>query len=342
GETVVLTEPVLARPGRGLESLADLTRALGNGEVETLLILGGNPAYAAPADLRFADLLLKKAREAGTLFVHLGTYFDETSECCHWHIPEAHYLESWSDARAVDGTASVVQPLIAPLYAGRSAHELLSAVVGERDRSAYELVRETWRKHWQQTGSSGDLEKYWRRLLHGGVVPGTASPAVAVAPRADWAKDLPQAPAVAKGKELVLSPDPVLFDGRFANNGWLQELPKPLTKLTWDNAALISPRTARELGVGTRTLQSGGGEHGGAYADVVKLQLGKAELEVPVWIAPGHADDAVTLHLGYGRSRSGRVGGSRENPVGVNANLLRTTAAPSVATGLSVTPVKKQ
>jgi molybdopterin-containing oxidoreductase family iron-sulfur binding subunit len=342
GETVILTDPVLARPSSGMESLAELTRALTGGEVETLLILGGNPAYSAPADLRLAELLLKKAGEPGTLFVHLGTYFDETSECCHWHIPEAHFLEAWSDARAVDGTASVVQPLIAPLYAGRSAHELLSALVGEKDRSAYDLVRETWRKRWQQAGASGNFERYWQRLLHQGVVEGTAAPPINVSLKAEWAKDLPAASRAGEGKELVLSPDPVLFDGRFANNGWLQELPKPLTKITWDNAALMSPKTAADLGVGTRTMLSGGGEHGGAYADVVKLQVGKAELEVPVWIAPGHADDAVTLHLGYGRTRAGRVGGTRENPVGVNANVLRTTAAPSIVTGLSVTPVKRQ
>jgi molybdopterin-containing oxidoreductase family iron-sulfur binding subunit len=342
GETVVLTEPVLARPGSGLESLGELAQALVNGEVRTLLILGGNPAYTAPADLHFAERLLDKARDPGTLFVHLGMYIDETSERCHWHIPEAHYLESWSDGRAVDGTASVVQPLIAPLYAGRSAHELLSALVGEQDRSGYDLVRETWRKHWQQTGSSGDFEKYWRRLLHDGVIPGTAAPPINVSLRADWAKELPDALPAPAGKELVLVPDPVLFDGRFANNGWLQELPKPITRLTWDNAALVSPKTARDLGVGTRTLQHGGGEHGGAYADVVTLRVGSADVEAPVWIAPGHADDAVTLHLGYGRTRAGRVGGSRDNPVGVNANRLRTTANPSIVPGLSVTKTGKQ
>jgi molybdopterin-containing oxidoreductase family iron-sulfur binding subunit len=342
GETVVLTEPVLARPSNNLESLSELVQALVNDEIDTLLILGGNPAYSAPADLRFAERLLEKARGKDTLFVHLGTYFDETSECCHWHIPEAHYLEAWSDARAVDGTASVVQPLIAPLYAGRSAHELLSALVGQEDRSAYTLVRETWRKHWQLTGSSGDYEKYWRRVLHEGIVPDTALPPVRASLRADWGKDLPAESPKADGLELVLSPDPVLFDGRFANNAWLQELPKPMTRLTWDNAALLSPKTARDLGVGTRTLQSGGGEHGGAHCDVIRIDAGRAALEIPVWIAPGHADGAITLHLGYGRDRAGRVGGTRQHPVGVNANLLRTTARPAIVPGVKVTRTGKQ
>jgi molybdopterin-containing oxidoreductase family iron-sulfur binding subunit len=352
GETVILTEPVLAqpvmarpvqaRPASSMESLSELANALVNGEVETLLIVGGNPAYSAPADLHFAQRLLEKARDPGTLFVHLGMYFDETSACCHWHVPEAHYLESWSDARAVDGTASVVQPLIAPLYDGRSAHELLAALVGEQDLSAYDLVRDTWRKHWRQTGSSGNFDKYWRRLLHDGIVPDTAWPPLSITLKADWAKDLPAAPAASKGRELIIAPDPVLFDGRFANNGWLQELPKPLTKITWDNAVLMSPRTARELGVGTRTLQRGGGEHGGAHADVVKLQVGSTELEAPVWIAPGHADDAVTLHLGYGRNRAGRVGGGPDQTVGVNANILRTTTAASIVPEVTITRTGKQ
>jgi molybdopterin-containing oxidoreductase family iron-sulfur binding subunit len=341
GETVVLTEPVLARPTDNLESLTDLVNALVNDEVDTLLIFGGNPAYTAPADVRFGERLLEKARKSGPLFVHLGAYFAETSECCHWHIPEAHYLESWSDGRAVDGTASVIQPLIAPLYAGRSAHELLSALVGQEDRSAYTLVRETWRKHWEHSGSSGDFEKYWRRILHDGIVAGTASPAASPALRSDWWKQLPPVTAVSSGMELVFAPDPVLFDGRFANNGWLQELPKPLTKITWDNVALMSPRTARELGVGTRTLQSGGGEHGGAHSDVIRLRVGTKErareLEAPIWIAPGHADNAITLHLGYGRDRAGRIGGHREEPVGVNANRLRTTKQPWLAPGVEVT-----
>jgi molybdopterin-containing oxidoreductase family iron-sulfur binding subunit len=344
GETVIYTDPVLTRPGNGMESLGELARALVNGEVETLLIIGGNPAYSAPVDLHFAERLLDKAKSADSnaLFVHLSMYFDETSECCHWHIPAAHYLESWSDVRAIDGTASVVQPLIAPLYAGRSAHELLAALVGEEDPSPYNLVRETWRKHWQQTKASEDFEKYWRRALHDGVIPETARPPIAAALKANWGKDLPADLTASKGKELVLAPDPVLYDGRFANNGWLQELPKPLTKLAWDNAALMSKRTAQELGVNSRTLQYAGGEHGGATSDVVKLQVGRMELLAPVWIAPGHADNAITLHMGYGRRRAGRVGGSRDNPVGVDANALRTTAAPYIVADLAVSKTGKQ
>src|SRR5439155_827903 len=234
GKTVVHTAPVEARPEDQLASLRALVQDMEAGRVELLLILGGNPVFTAPADVPFATALARVP-----LSVHLGLYHDETAALCHWHVPEAHPLEAWSDVRAFDGTVTIVQPLIAPLYGGKSAHELLAALGEPPDRSGYDLVRQQW----QARRHGGDFEQAWRRWLHDGVVPGTAlAPEAVVA-----AKAIPQSPAPGGGLELVFRPDPTIHDGRHANNAWLQELPKPLTHLTWDNVALVSPATAERL-----------------------------------------------------------------------------------------------
>jgi molybdopterin-containing oxidoreductase family iron-sulfur binding subunit len=335
GQTVLQSDPVGPRPTNNLEAIKGLADELGKGAVQTLFILGGNPVYTAPADLGFGELLERNAKKPDTLHIHLGLYFDETSRLCHWHVPEAHYLEAWGDGRAADGTASVVQPLIAPLYGGRSAHELLSALLSDEERTGYELVRDTWQEHWKRSGGSGDFEKYWEKAVHDGVIPGTAVEHKAVPLQGNWAQALGPAPAGPKDGEveLVLAPDPVLQDGRWANNGWLQELPRPITKLTWDNALLMSPATAQRLGVRDRVVPAEGGEHGASYASMVKLAVPTGQsLEVPVWVTPGHADGAVTLHLGHGRTHAGRVG----NKVGFDANKLRTTAAPSVVRDVKI------
>ncbi len=311
GNTVVYTEPVAVAPVEQMASLKELADDMEAGRVEVLVIIGVNPVYTAPADLEFA----KKMARVGQIF-HLGLYQDETSALSHWNIPEAHALESWSDARACDGTVTIVQPLIAPLYDGKTAHEVLAAFTAHPDLSAYEIVR----GHWQRRHGGGDFEAFWRKALHDGVVPGTAAAPVAVAPKAGWQSAL--APATAPpgepGLELVFRADPSVYDGRFANNAWLQELPKVMTKLTWDNAALISPQTAERL-----HLQS---------EDVVELQYQGRKLRAPVWIDPGHAVDAVTVHLGYGRERAGTVG----TGTGFNAYALRTSAAPWFGRGLQL------
>ncbi len=311
GKTVVYTEPVEARVELQRDSLKTLVEDMRAGNVELLLILGGNPVYDAPADLDFAGALDKVP-----LRVHLSLFDDETSALCQWHLPETYYLESWSDGRAYDGTVSIIQPLIAPLYAGRSAHELLAMLLGQGPTKGYDIVRAHWKK---ERGESG-FESFWGRALSDGLVADSAAPAKAVSARAGLAASLPTAasPAGEGALELVLRPDPTVLDGRFANNGWLQELPKPLSKLTWDNAVQLAPRTAERLGV--------------ANGDVVELGLGAARVRGATWITPGLADGTVAVTLGYGRSRAGRIG----NGYGFDAYKLRTTAAPDQASGLSL------
>jgi molybdopterin-containing oxidoreductase family iron-sulfur binding subunit len=282
-------------------SLRELVDDMAVGRVSMLVVLGGNPVYDAPADLRFAEALQKVG-----LHVHLGLYEDETAALAHWHVPEAHFLEAWGDARAHDGTASIVQPLIAPLYGGRSAIEMLSTLAGEPRASAYELVRATRMEALGLADTA--FEEAWARALHDGLVAGSAFRALDVKP----ARELRLAPARtdAPALELALRPDASVFDGRFANNGWLQEAPRPLTRLVWDNAALLSPATAARIGV----------ENG----DVIELASEERRLRAPVWIDPGQADECIGLHLGYGRARGGRLAAG----VGVDAYRLRTTSNP--------------
>ena len=314
GTTVIHTDPVEAAPADQLASLRALVADMSAGRVDLVVILGGNPVYDAPADLNFVEALRKVP-----LRIRLGLYNDETSEQCHWHIPETHYLEAWGDARAFDGTVSIIQPLIAPLYNGRSAHEVLAVLNGQAGRSNYDVVTEYWRGQF-----GGSYEQAWRQALHDGFVADTALPAKAVAPRSDWAAGL-SPPAPAGQLELIFRPDPNVHDGRFANNAWLQELPKPITKLTWDNVALVSPETAvKRLGLAPE------GKAFEANGKKIKLAHGGRELAMPVWVMPGHANDAVTVHLGYDRSRAGQVG----NKLGFNTYQLRTSAAPWFAAGV--------
>jgi molybdopterin-containing oxidoreductase family iron-sulfur binding subunit len=327
GTTVVHTEPVEVRPVDQLGSLRELAADMDQGAVSLLLVLGVNPVYTGPADL---DLAAKMDKVP--LRIHLGLHQDETADRCHWHIPEAHPLEAWSDARAFDGTATIMQPLIAPLYdSARSAHEVLAAFSAHPERSGYELVRE----HWRSRMGAGDFESQWRKAVHDGVVPGTAAREKAVRVKTP---PLAGARPAAGGTELelVFRADPTVGDGRFANNGWLQELPKPLTKLTWGNAALMSPRTAQGLGVavGTSFTDANGtaGENTGTPTDVVELRYKGHTLRAPAWIVPGHPDGSVTLHLGYGRRRTGRVGSG----TGVDAYALRTSDALWFGSGLVV------
>jgi molybdopterin-containing oxidoreductase family iron-sulfur binding subunit len=344
GKTVTYTDPVEAEPADPVESLRRLVKDMEAGQVDLLVIIGANPVYSAPADLNFAASMSKVG-----LRVHLSLYYDETSELCHWHIPQAHFLESWSDVRAYDGTISIVQPLIAPLYHGKTAHELLAAFTDQPERTSYEIVRDYWKTQkaggWgagqtavagtQSKPDSPEFDKFWRKALHDGFVPNTASPQRSVSLRTDWTSESVKrssGPLPSGELEIVFRPDPTVYDGRFANNGWLQELPKPLTKLTWDNAALVSPATAQRLGL-SHEIAWRGGEHGQVLADVVELQFQGRKVLAPVWIAPGHADDCITVHLGYGRKRAGRVG----TGAGFSANTIRTSDSLWFGSGLSVT-----
>ena len=337
GSTVIYTDPVEAEPVDQTASLRELVADMDAGRVEWLIILGGNPVYNTPADLAFGERLLKVPMR-----MHLSLYQDETSALCQWHIPEAHYLEAWSDTRALDGTASIVQPLIAPLYNGKSAHEFLAAFTSQPERSGYDIVRD----HWKTQRPGADFERLWRKSLNDGVIAGTALPPISVTLKPEWSSALPIVSAVSakaraqekaagdpapEGVEIVFRPDPAVFDGRFTNNGWLQELPKPITRLTWDNAAMVSPATAQRLGL-TYRIDSTGGEHGQVHADVVELSYRGRSLRVPVWIDPGQADGCVTLHLGYGRTRAGHVG----TGTGFNAYQLRTSASPWFGSGLAL------
>jgi molybdopterin-containing oxidoreductase family iron-sulfur binding subunit len=272
------------------------------------VIIGGNPVFTAPRDVPFGD-----AMSHVPLRVHLSPYDDETSALCHWHVPESHYLESWGDTCAFDGTATIVQPLIAPLYQSKSACELLAALAGQDDRSGHDLVRDYWRRQIPEA----DFERRWERALGDGVMAGTAASSKAVSIGISL-EALRPAPEDRGGFEIVFRPDATIWDGRFANNGWLQELPKPLTTLTWDNAALVSPATAARLG-----LSSG---------DVVELGYQGVSLQAPVWILPGQADESVTLSMGYGRNAGGRVA----TGIGVNAYRLRTSDRPWFGAGLTI------
>ena len=344
GTTVSYTEPVEEFAVDQTEDFRTLVSDIDAGLVQMLVIVGGNPVYNAPADLRFdKDRLAKVA-----LRIHLSLYEDETSEFCHWHIPETHYLESWSDARAFDGTVTIIQPLIAPLYNGRSVHEFLAAFTDRPERSSYDIVRDYWQS--QNIGGGGsDFEANWRRAVHNGVVPNTARPAKTVALRPELAANiLPSPPA--SGMEIVFRPDPTIYDGRFANNGWLQELPKPLTKLTWDTALLISPTTASRLGIGVATDDASKNQNDytlkgkEGYTEVVEVRFKGRAMRVPAWIMPGQPDEVVTLHLGYGRWRAGRVAEqvaypaeTAEQPANFqNAYAIRTSDARWAGGGVEV------
>jgi molybdopterin-containing oxidoreductase family iron-sulfur binding subunit len=319
GKTVYFGRPPEARPTNQTRELEKLVEDMENGQVQMLAVLGGNPAFTAPADLKF-QLALEKMKG---LRVHLGLYQDETAVRCDWHVPEAHFLEMWGDARAFDGTASLIQPLIEPLYGGRSVYELLAAFTEYPERTGYDIVRAHWRAYHGRHGR-GDFERFWVEALRRGTVPDLAKEfAPASRPptvRADWAKGL-AGPPPAGDLEIVFKPDPSVFDGRFANNGWLQELPQPITRLTWGNAALLGVNTFKQYHL-HQSYGWTGGERGRVWADKIKLTYDGRHLELPAFAVPGHAENSVTVHIGHGRERAGRVG----DGVGANAYALRTSA----------------
>jgi MoCo/4Fe-4S cofactor protein with predicted Tat translocation signal len=319
GSTVeYVRDPDGERPSH-LESLRALVRALEAGQVDTLVVLGGNPAYDAPSDLGFGAALAK-----ANLSIHASLTDDETSALVDWHVPLAHYLEAWGDGTAWDGTLTLAQPLIAPLHGGRSELELLAALVGDGVVEGQAIVRRT---HAARLGT----EQRWRRTVQDGVVPGpnpVERPPLRPLPPVALTDRQRGGAALANGAlELTFLADSRVFDGRYANNGWLQELPDPITKLTWDNAALIAPRTAAELGI--------------ADGGVVEVDVAGRRLSIPAVHAPGQAPGSIRIALGYGRTRAGTVGGAPDRgvlPVGANAYELRTSTTLYVATGATVSP----
>ena len=246
---------------------------------------------------------------------YLGLYADETAALTTWHVAAAHYLEAWGDLRSYDGTTSIVQPLIEPLYGGKSAYEVLAVLLGQPAANGYDLVRAYWQG--QIAGSSFDVT--WKQALRDGYLPNTTLAASASAPQVnpDALTAASQAPA-AGTLEITFEPDPTIWDGQFTNNAWLQELPKPLTKLTWDNAVLVGLKTAQRLGVNE--------------GDVLQIKLGGRSIEAPVFVQPGQAEDSLALSLGYGR----KLGGKVLEGAGVNAYAIRTSTAPGFDTGIEV------
>jgi molybdopterin-containing oxidoreductase family iron-sulfur binding subunit len=328
GKTISYTSPLEAEPSDQLASIRALAQDMDSGAVDILVIAGGNPVFQFPADLKFREKLGKVGLRA-----HLGLYKDETAELCHWHVPQAHSLEMWGDCRAHDGTVTLIQPLIAPLYNGKSPSEFFAAFSSQPDRSGHDILRDYWRT--QPPGS--DFDNFWKKSLHDGFIAGTAFPPREAKCQPDWpalnASATPPAPGVL---EIQFRPDPAIYDGSFANNGWLQELPKPVTKLTWDNAALISPATAQRLGLSYR-IAGRGGEHGQIIVDMVELSFHGRTVKAPIWIQPGQPDDSITVHLGYGRTKAGRVG----TGAGFNAYFLRSSSALWHGTGLEIHKLKE-
>jgi molybdopterin-containing oxidoreductase family iron-sulfur binding subunit len=291
-----------------LQDLRALAGEMAAGQVRTLVISAWNPVYSAPADLEFAANL-KKVQNV----IYLAPEFDETAEVASWLIPAAHYLESWGDAVAPDGTATIQQPAVAPLYQNKTASEVLAAITGYKDQDAYQIVRNYW------LGRLGN-EGAWRKALHDGVVPGTPGSAPTTPSPNFSAYAQPAGPA-GGGTEVVFVPSWSAYDGRFNNNAWLQEVPDPVTKLTWDNAALLSPKMAAKLGVET--------------GDRISISRNGRSIEAPVLVQPGQADESLTVALGYGRRTVGRVG----EGTGFNAYQIRTADTFNFGTGFSVAKI---
>ena len=414
GQTVIYTEPLTPSDRTQVEQLRELIGDIDGGRVKMLVVLGGNPVYNTPFDLKLNAERMEKI----ALRVHLGMHVDETAELCHWHVSEKHYLETWSDARAYDGTVSIVQPLIQPIYDSKSAHELVQLFFREDfDKKDYDIVKAFWQTQNitppptpiasptpisetvpaqaedhgsdptthagggriqananaqpsaaratgtttatpRTSGTQGGaapigvtlgaitttrtFEDNWRKIVHDGVVPNTALTAKAVMANSAFLSQPEIKPANSGGLEISILPDPSVYDGRFANNGWLQELPNPLTKVTWENVALVSPNTAARLSLnrGNDPDEISGGERGTAFintkgsnmtADTVTLTYQGANIEkpVPVWISPGQPDDVITIFMGYGRTRAGRIG----TGLGYNAFDVQRSDAMNFGSG---------
>ncbi len=357
GQTVVYADPMSPGSERlQIEQLRELVGDIDSGRVKMLVILGANPVYNTPADLRLSPERMGKVG----LRIHLGMHVDETAEHCHWHISEKHFLEGWSDARAYDGTVSIVQPLIAPLYNGKNIHEMVQLFLRENfEKRDLEIVREYWQG--QNIGGAAaavpaaakpgpdvvstpiaangaqpaaspvavaatpsaarNFEDNWRKAVHDGLIANTAVPTRTMAATTGFLTQPVTRPAASGGLEVAILPDPCVYDGRFANNGWLQELPNPLNKVTWDNVALVSPATAARLGInnGNDAREFAGGAQGTSFintkggnqfSDLVTLKYQGTDIPqpVPMWITPGQPDDVVTIYMGYGRTRAGRIG----------------------------------
>jgi molybdopterin-containing oxidoreductase family iron-sulfur binding subunit len=352
GSTVQLIEPVEAKPAGKVIDLATLVKEMSAKQIDTLFLLGGaNPAYTNPADVDFAAAV-KNVK----FTFHLGSHQDETAALCEWHINESHYLETWGDGRGHDGTVGLQQPLIAPLYAGKSALEVIVDLFPTAPtHDARELVRATWKKWFADTKQAGEFELFWQEAVRSGVVKGTAAAAAKATVVGNLELGVPSAAPTGTDLEINFRADPSLYDGRYANNGWLQELPKPVTRVTWDNAAYVSLDTFKRIQA-EKFPRWIAGERGRMEVSVVELDYKGKKIKLPIWPLPGHPDNVVTVHLGFGRERAGRVG-NQDNSItsktvigvspdilnaegkavrGSNAYTLRTNDAPWFAAGLKM------
>jgi len=378
GQTVDYIEPMAANGDKlQREQLAELVQDIDAGRVKVLVILGGNPAYNTPTDLRLNLERLEKVPYR----VHVGEHFDETGVLCQWHVSSTHFLETWGDARAYDGTVGIQQPLIVPLYDGKCHSEIVQLFFNDNyEKNPLQIVQEYWQKQGMDgapaaaaapaaaPAESADAAKAaetaapaekaaepaakpaspdalyapktfddkWRKAVHDGFIPGTQAPAKSVTLNSSFVSSIKSTPSAEGALEIAILPDPCVFDGRFTNNGWLQELPNPLNKVTWENVALVSPNTAKKLGINQdkRYKDFAGGELGRAFvttkggnmsSDLLNLTYEGTKLEgnIPAWIAPGQPDDVITIFLGYGRTRAGRVG----NGIGYDAYSVRKSSA---------------
>ncbi|MBP6004272.1 MAG: TAT-variant-translocated molybdopterin oxidoreductase [Pyrinomonadaceae bacterium] len=370
GQTVVYTDPMSPGTERTqVEQFRELIGDIDAGRVKMIVILGGNPVYNAPSDLKLTPVRMNKIATR----VHLGLYQDETAEYCHWHVAEKHYFEGWSDGRAYDGTASIIQPIIAPLYDGKNAHEVVQLFFKENfDKKDYDIVKAYWQaqnitaaaavkpaepakteaKAEPKTDAKSatpvdevakkeapkavspapaaapvaatspkSFDDNWSKAIHDGFIPNTAAAAKSVTVTTAFLSQPEAKPTGSGTVEITILPDPCVYDGRFVNNGWLQELPNPLNKITWDNVALVSPKTAAKLGIntGNDAREFVGGAQGTSFINTkggnqfsdlftVKYQGADISKPVPMWITPGQPDDVITLFMGYGRTRAGKVG----------------------------------
>jgi molybdopterin-containing oxidoreductase family iron-sulfur binding subunit len=336
GKTVTYTALPDAIKEGSVASIKRLAAAIEQGKVEVLACLGTNPVYDAPADLHFEKLLHGAEKKVKTT-IHLGLHRDETGQHCDWHFPMAHELESWGDARAHNGTVSLQQPLIAPLHGGMSALELLAFLSQQPGYEALAAARDTTfgcdllRDHWKTaSGNQADFDGWWRKALHEGVVPTSEFAAEQVTLDAAGVNNAVLSFAKGNGFEITLRPCPKMWDGRYGNNSWMQELPDPLTKLCWDNAALISPSTARTMGVNN--------------GDMLSITAGAETMQVPAWILPGHADDSATINLGWGRKLPAecRVANGTDDraTTGFDGYTLRSTGSQWIIAGCTVTKGK--
>jgi MoCo/4Fe-4S cofactor protein with predicted Tat translocation signal len=319
-----------APAGASLGALADKMKS---GAVKALFVFGGNPAYNAPTDLNWPELQKKVAN-----VVRLGLFEDETSVGAKWHVPAAHYLESWGDDRSSDGTYVAVQPMILPLHGGVSELEVMAALAGREKVEGPQLIQETFKTIAKNVS---DEALAWNSFLREGFLANSAAAEANATFNAGGAKSYLQtnfksAPVpAAEAMEVVLTPDYSVWDGRYANNGWMQELADPVTKLTWDNAALMSPATATKLGLTWREDDIRDGKGTGVYGDWIEIAVGDRKVKAAVLVDPGHVDNSVSLSLGYGREVVGRIG----RDAGFNAYPLRSSGALYFVSGAKVAKV---